>query len=41
VEGMMRERYPEKKPMGLFALSIYGVPVALRYVSRVSQIPPP
>jgi Na+/H+ antiporter NhaD/arsenite permease-like protein len=41
VEGMMRQRYPEKKPMGLFALSIYGVPVALRYVSRVSQIPPP
>jgi hypothetical protein len=41
VEGMMRERYPEKKTMGLFALSIYGIPVALRYVSRISQIPPP
>ena len=29
VEGMMRERYPDVRPMGLFALSIYGVPVAL------------
>mgnify|MGYP002852956388 CR=1 FL=1 len=29
VEGMMRERYPDVQPMGLFALSIYGVPVAL------------
>ena len=29
VEGMMRERYPDVSPMGLFALSIYGVPVAL------------
>ena len=29
VEGMMRDRYPEEEPMGLFALSIYGVPVAM------------
>ena len=29
VEGMMRERYPGVQPMGLFALSVYGVPVAL------------
>ena len=29
VEGMMRERYPDVQPMGLFALSVYGVPVAL------------
>ena len=29
VEGMMRERYPNATPMGLFTLSLYGVPVAL------------
>ena len=29
VEGMMRERYPDAQPMGLFALSLYGVPVAM------------
>ena len=27
VEGMMRERYPEVEPMGMFTLSMYGVPV--------------
>jgi di/tricarboxylate transporter len=29
VEGMMRERYPDAKPIGMFDLSMYGVPVAL------------
>lgn len=29
VEGMMRDRYPDATPMGLFTLSMYGVPVAL------------
>ena len=29
VEGMMRERYPEVEPMGMFTLSMYGVPVAM------------
>ena len=29
VEGMMRERYPDAQPIGMFDLSMYGVPVAL------------
>ncbi|ACO60727.1 divalent Anion:Na+ symporter family [Micromonas commoda] len=29
VEGMMRERYPDARPIGMFDLSMYGVPVAL------------
>jgi len=29
VEGMMRERYPDAEPIGMFDLSMYGVPVAL------------
>ena len=37
VEGMMRERYPDARPIGMFDLSMYGVPVALSRASPTSS----
>ena len=44
VEGMMRERYPDAQPIGMFDLSMYGVPVALSgfaYILSLIHIPSP